>query len=50
MQQDVALKSIAETHRKNVANNLNVLMVLYYSQEINIPIRERIKRLCVSDV
>ena len=47
MQQDVTLNSNVETHRKNVANNLNVLMVLYYSQEINIAIRERIKRLCI---
>ena len=47
MQQDVTLKSNVETHHKNVANNLNVLMVLYYSQEINIAIRERIKRLCI---
>ena len=47
MQQDVTLNSNVETHRKNVANNLNVLMILYYSQEINIAIRERIKRLCI---
>ena len=47
MQQGMALKSIVETHRKNIANSPNMLMVLYYSQEIDIAIRERIKWLCI---
>ena len=47
MQQGMTLKSIVETHRKNIANNPNMPMVLYYSQEIDIAIRERIKWLCI---
>ena len=47
MQQGMTLKSIVETHRKNIANSPNMLMVLYYSQEIDIAIRERIKWLCI---